>query len=251
MDLHLAGRRILVTGATGGIGRTVALTLAAEGADLALASRRAGPDLLELAAELEGSGSLAVPIAMDLEDLHSVRSAVTQAATGLGALDGLVNCAVRWGQWRDRIEEAPDPEWQPHLRANLEGVFVLVQAAAPHLRRSNAGRVVLVSSTLAEKGMIGSWVYATAKAGGHGLARGLAWDLGRDDVLVNTVMPGVVLVNGEHRSIPGGELPRLAAQQPAGRLPADQDVADVIAYLVSPRNRVISGEIVPITGGTP
>ena len=251
MDFCLDGKKVLVAGATGGLGRAVALGLAAEGAHLALTSRHLGPDLLTLAEKINLSGPQPVSVAMDLEDLTSVRAAVEQASNELGGLDGLVSCAVRWGRWRDRIEEAPDMEWQPHLRANLEGVFTLVQAAAPHLRQSDAGRVVLVSSTLAGKGMVGSWVYATAKAGGHGLARGLAWDLGRDSVLVNTVMPGLILVEGEHRSIPPDELPALATQQPAGRLPDADDVADVIVYLVSPRNRVITGEIVQVTGGTP
>ena len=251
MDLSLRHRRILVTGATGGLGRAVAAALAAEGACLALASQTVDDRLLAVVDDVRQSGGQCDPVQLNLEDLAGVREGVASAAQILGGLDGLVNCAIRWGTRRERIEEAPDGEWQPHLRANVEGVFVLVQSSAPHLRASGEGRVVLVSSTLAFKGMIGSWVYATAKAAGHGLARSLAWDLGRDNVLVNTVMPGVVLVDGAHRSIPPSELDLLKGLQPARRLPEASDVADMIIYLVSPRNRAITGEIVEISGGTP
>lgn len=251
MDLGLNGRRVLVTGASGGLGRAVARILVQEGASLAITARTVDADFGKLGRDIAGNGGVVHPIALNLESDQSVREAVEMAADSLGGIDGLVNCAVRWGQWCDRIEDASEVEWKRHLRANTEGVFVLVQAAAPHLRQSRSGRVVLVSSTLATKGMVGSWVYATSKAAGHGLARSLAWDLGRDHVLINTVMPGTILVDGRHRSIPDADLVALTELQPSGRLPDADDVADVIAYLVSPRNRVLTGEVVQVTGGTP
>jgi NAD(P)-dependent dehydrogenase (short-subunit alcohol dehydrogenase family) len=249
MDLGLSGASVLVTGGSRGIGACIARAYAAEGANVAITYAVQRDAARRVVEQLRAVGVEAFATRLDLTDSGSVAAAVDAVLKRFGALDVLVTNAVRWEEWRNRVEDWILEDWQPVLRANMEGVFVLAQRAAPALRRSGRGRLVFVSSSLAERGMVGTWSYATAKAGGHGLARSLAWDLGRDGVLVNTVMPGTVLVDGHHRSVPDGELPALAAAQPIGRLPTGDDVARAVLFLGSSANGSISGEIVRVTGG--
>lgn len=250
MDLGLNGRSVLVTGGSGGIGGCIARAYAQEGANVAVtyaSNRKAAEALVD---EMRDMGVDGFSVHLDLTDLDSVTSAVDAVLDRFGGLDVLVSNAVCWEEWRDYVEQWVPNDWQPVLRANVEGVFTLAQRATPALRRSGVGRIVFISSSLTERGMIGCWSYATAKAAGHGLARSLAWDLGRDNVLVNTVMPGMVLVDGHHRSVPDEDLPALVDKQPSRRLPTGEDVARAVLFLGSPSNLCITGEILHVTGGT-
>jgi len=167
----------------------------------------------------------------------------------------VVGNAVDWGSagFDDRpvrIEDGRPEWWVPVMRANLEGNFHLVQQVAPALRRSGHGRLVLISTDLAERGMVGSWPYAAAKAGLHGLVASLQHDLGADGVLVNIVMPGIALDNGEHRVIPKPALDQIAAGFTARHLPDTNELADAILFLTSPRTCSIQGQILRVTGGS-
>ncbi len=252
MDLGLAGRNVLITGGSGDLGSALARGFAAEGARIAItyASQQSVAD--SLCAELMSAGAVAAACPMDLTDLDSVRQAVACSVESLGGLDVVISNAVVWEDWRSRIEEWGPCDWQRVLRANTEGVFTLIQEAAPHLRASDGGRVVFISSSLTARGMAGIWCYTTAKTAGHGLARSLAWDLGRDGVLVNTVAPGIVLrPDGHHRNIPDEEIDKLAQAQPLGRLPTVDDVVHAVLFLGSRANGIVNAEIVQATGGIP
>ncbi|MEU4393698.1 SDR family oxidoreductase [Kribbella sp. NPDC023855] len=253
MELGLQGKRVLVTGASSGIGREAALAFAREGARVAITynSRKDAAD--QVAAEITAAGSEAFVVPMDLSAPESIADAVGQTVGRFGGLDVLVGNAVFWGEgFHDRptrIEDAKQEQWLPILRANLEGNFHLVQQAAPALRNSDQGRVVLVSTDLAERGMTGSWAYGSAKAGLHGLTASLQHDLGQDGVLVNIVMPGITLENGVHRMIPGELLTQLRDRFTAD-FPEAADVAASIVYLCSARTTATQAEIVRVNGGT-
>ena len=166
----------------------------------------------------------------------------------------MVGNAVNWGDLGfddrpEKIEDAKPEWWIPVLRANLEGNFHLVQQVAPALRRSEHGRLVLLSTDLAERGLPSAWPYGAAKAGLHGLVASLQHDLGKDGVLVNIVMPGITLDNGEHRVIPKPALDQIAAGFSARKLPDAGELADAILFLTSPRTTAIQGEILRVTGG--
>lgn len=256
MDLGLTGSAVLVTGGSSGIGRAAAIAYGREGARVALTfhSRRDAAE--EVAKEVTAAGGDGYAVAMDLSDPESIGAVVADVVERWNGLDVLVNNAVRWGagsiaELPTSIEEAGPDHWNPTLRANLTGPFLVTRAAAPALRRSSAGRVVLVSSDVAEQGFLGAWAYGSAKAGLHGLAASLAPDLGRDGVLVNVVMPGITLEDGRHRSIPADPLARIAAARPAGKLPTVDDVASAILFLGSPVNGGTTGEILRVTGGRP
>jgi 3-oxoacyl-[acyl-carrier protein] reductase len=255
MELGLSGAAVLVTGGSSGIGRAAAVGFAREGARVAITyhSRKDAAD--ELVEELEKAGGEGYAVRMELGDPESVAGAVAEVVEHWAGLDVLVGNAVNWGAvgFHDRptrIEDAKPEGWLPVLRANLEGNFHLVQAAAPALRRSGQGRLVLLSTDLVERGMAGSWAYGAAKAGLHGMVASLQHDLGQDGVLVNIVMPGITLENGEHRVIPRPALEHIAEQFTARRLPEATDVAAAIVFLCSARTTATQGEIIRVNGGS-
>jgi NAD(P)-dependent dehydrogenase (short-subunit alcohol dehydrogenase family) len=254
MDLGLKNAAVLVTGGSSGIGRETALGFAREGARVAITYHSRKEAAEAVADEITAAGGEPFVVPMDLDDPESIAAAVGAAVSHWGGLDVVVGNAVNWGSggFHDRptkIEDAKPDVWLPVMRANLVGNFRLVQHAAPALRQSNQGRLVLLSTDLAERGMAGSWAYGAAKAGLHGLVASLQHDLGKDGVLANIVMPGITLENGEHRVIPKEALAAIAAQFTAQRLPEAADVAAAIVFLCSPRTTATQGEIIRVNGG--
>ncbi|TDD28183.1 SDR family oxidoreductase [Kribbella turkmenica] len=254
MDLGLRGAAVLVTGGSSGIGRETAIAFGREGARVAITynSRKDAAEVV--AEEIEAAGGTAYVVPLDLNAPETIAAAVAATVRRWDGLDVVVGNAVDWGSagFHDRpvnIEDAKLEWWVPVLRANLEGNFHLVQQAAASLRRSEHGRLVLLSTDLAERGLPGSWPYSAAKAGLHGLVASLQHDLGRDGVLVNVVMPGITLENGEHRVIPKAATDQLATRFSARKLPDTADLAAAILFLTSPRTTAIQGEILRVTGG--
>ena len=226
-------RRVFITGATGAIGSAIANSFGATGATLAATSR---------------SGSVpgvAHPVCMELEDDASVAAAVAAATAGLGGLDTVVVNAVRWpARSAERFEDLDPGEARVVLRANVEGTFALLRAALPALRRSPAGRIVLISSGAAEEGHPPAPHYITAKAALHGLCRALAWDAGRDGILVNAIAVGFTRTpTGVERF--GAEIyERAGALTPQRRASLPEHVAALALWLGSSANASVTGEIV-------
>ncbi|MFG1624934.1 SDR family NAD(P)-dependent oxidoreductase [Kribbella sp. NPDC049227] len=255
MELGLNDAAVLVTGGSSGIGRATAVAYGREGARVAISYNSRKDAAEEVAEEIEAAGGTAYVVPMDLREPETIAAAVEATVGQWGGLDAVVGNAVDWGNagFHDRptkIEDAKPEWWIPVMRANLEGNFHLVQQVAPALRRSAHGRLVLISTDLAERGMAGAWPYSAAKAGLHGLVASLQHDLGQDGVLVNVVMPGITLENGEHRVLPKPAVDQLATRFSARRLPETTDLADAIVFLTSPRTRAIQGEILRVTGGS-
>ena len=255
MELGLNGAAVLVTGGSSGIGRATAIAYGREGARVAI-TYNARKDAAEaVAEEIEAAGGTAYVVPMELNEPETIAAAVAATVQRWGGLDVVVGNAVNWGNlgFSDRpenIEDAKPEWWVPVLRANLEGNFHLVQQVAPALRRSEHGRLVLISTDIAERGLPGSWPYGAAKAGLHGLVASLQHDLGKDGVLVNIVLPGITLENGEHRVIPKPALAQIAAGFTARKLPDVSELANAILFLTSPYTTAIQGEILRVTGGT-
>jgi NAD(P)-dependent dehydrogenase (short-subunit alcohol dehydrogenase family) len=182
---------------------------------------------------------------MELEDEASIIAAVNEAIAALGALDTLVVNAVRWPVGFPDHFEALDPgEWRAVLRANIEGAFTLIQASLPALRESSGGRIVLISSGAAEEGHPPAPHYVAAKAALHGLCRALAWDAGRDGILVNAIAAGFTkTVAGADRF--GPEIfERAGALTPQRRVSTGEDVARLAVWLGSSANTSVTGEVV-------
>jgi 3-oxoacyl-[acyl-carrier protein] reductase len=250
MDMGLDGRTVIVTGASGGLGREIARGYAAEGANVVLTYHRAQADAERFAKEI-GERALAVRHALD--EAETARAVTGAALEWTGRIDVLVNNAVIWGGDEiaagRRFEDVPDAAWTATLHANIDGALRLSRAVAPVMRERGWGRLVHISSSIATDGLAGAEYYAAAKAALHGFSRSAAFNLGRDgDILSNVVMPGLTRTdtNAEITAAAGDHYSVLA---PIGRLLAAAEVAGPVVYLGSAANTGITGQVITVTGG--
>lgn len=240
----MKGRVVLVTGGSSGIGRTIARAYGAEGARVAL-TYHSGEEAARATAEEIGE---AIALPLQLEEIDSCEEVVAAVRQRWGGIDVLVANAVQWPERApedaEGFEHMRVERWRNTLRTNLEGTFATVRAALPAMRDREGGRIVLISSGLAEEGMPGGGDYGAAKAGLHGLARSLAWELGRDGILVNVIDTGFTLTERNLGHF-GDELrERVSGAVPSRRLSTPEEVARVVVFLGSAANGNISGEVV-------
>lgn len=232
--------RVLVTGGSSGIGSAIARAFARSGAEVTL-TYHSGPDRAEqIVKEIEGEGGTARAVHLDLADHDGIRAAVAEH----GPFDSLIANAVHWGSmdsFSKSFEEMPIEEWQASLHANVLGNVVLAQAVLPGMRAAKWGRIVLVSSGIAEEGTPGSGPYGTAKAALHGLSRMIAWQAGGDGVLVNVLAAGLTATDST--PVPQEARDAVAARTPSRRLSTSEDVAALAVFLGSSANANLTGEI--------
>lgn len=243
----LEDRIVLVTGGSSGIGRAAALAFGRERARVALTYRTNEAAALSCAREIGECGGTALALPFDLASEDGGPELVRRVVDRWGGLDVLVSCAggrERNAPWGSRFEDVAAREWRAMLDTDLAGPYALLQAAVPAMRGRGWGRIVLVSSGAGEEGWEGAAGYATAKAGLMGLARSLAWELGREGILVNVVAPGLTLTDRVRETVPPEMVERLAARVPSRRLSAPEDLAGLIVFLASEANRNITGELV-------
>jgi 3-oxoacyl-[acyl-carrier protein] reductase len=251
MDLGLDDRTVIVTGASGGLGRHIARGFAAEGADVVLTYHRSRDNAERVAKEI-GGHALVVPYELDDDDAAGALAEAALAWTG--RIDVLVNNAVHWGgsaPTPDRpFEAVPDADWLKVLRANTEGALRLSRAVAPVMRARRWGRMVHISSTIATDGMAGAEYYAAAKAALHGFSRSAAFGLGRDgDILSNVVMAGLTRTDTNTAIITEADAAHYGALAPLGRLLDAAEVAGPVVYLGSAANTGITGQVIPVNAG--
>lgn len=256
MDLGLTEKRVMVTGATRGIGEQVARIFAEEGARVAITYNSAADKAKRLVEEL-GGPEKAHAVHYDLRDPKSVRDAVGSVDERFGGVDVLVANAhwFTWGEARTSFEDmSPDGEggWANKMRANVEGQMLTVQGVVKGMRARGWGRIVLLSSVTARNGLVGSEYYSAARSAMHGFVRGLMWS--RNGVLANVVAPGATRTESfEHAlaEVPGTS--EMVAQEiektPSGRLSTPEDVARLIVFLGSAANGNINGEVIYTAGG--
>lgn len=249
MDMQLTGKVVLVTGGSRGIGRATALAFASEGSHVAICAR--GQDTLDdVLVELRAGGGTAWGAVADVTRSEDVSAFVDGAASELGAIHGLV-CNVGGTVGGDTLE-ATDEEWMATLDLNLLHTVRTIRAAVPHMK-AHGGSIVIVSS-------ISGWKpgpkaqYGAAKAAEIFLSSSLAWELAPHNIRINTVCPGSILFDGGgwaryQQENPEGFARFLDYDLPEKRLGTDQEVADVIAFLVSDRSRWINGAMIPVDGG--
>ena len=247
MDLQYEDRVALVTGGSRGIGRAAALLLAREGARVAL-TYHARADVAAEVVAAGGDRTMAVPL--DLADPGSIRAAVDTVVERWGRLDLLVGNAldtVGLTLW------PPTPfEDQPagaFFRANLDGPYAVAQAVVPVMRAQGFGRIVLVSGTSGADGLPFGAALSTAKAALHGLTRSLAKELGPAGVLVNAVLPGTTLTEHIAAALPAQAREAREQASPIRRLLEPDEVVPMVAFLGSPANTGVTGELVRVSGG--
>ncbi len=239
----LSGKRALVTGASGGIGREIAKALAASGARVALSGTRV--DALEETKSLLGGGDHPV-ITTNLSDLGAVDALVPAAESALGGIDILVNNA---GITRDNLfMRMKDDEWDQVLAVNLTAAFHLTRAVLKGMMKQRYGRIVGITSVVGVVGNPGQGNYAASKAGLIGMSKALAYEVASRNITVNTVAPGFI---GSAMTDELNEKQRegILSKVPAGRLGQADEVAAAVVFLASAEAGYITGHTLNVNGG--
>ena len=235
----------LVTGASQGIGRDTALALAEAGAKVAAAARNE-EKLASLVNEIAGKGGEALAVKMDVADAEQVKAGFKQALEKFGRLDILVNNAAitRDGlAMRMKLDD-----WDAVIRTNLTGAHLCIQQALPVMMRAKAGRIINISSVVAEMGNAGQANYVAAKAGLVGLTKAIAIEIASRNITVNAVAPGFVETPMTDVLLDKVK-EDLKTRIPLGRMGSPRDVAAAIVFLASDEAAYITGHVLDVNGG--
>ena len=235
----------LVTGASQGIGRATALSLAQAGAKVAIAARNA-EKLAALAQEITGAGGEAFPITMDVADAAQIKAGFQQALAKFGKLDILVNNAAIT---RDTLALRMKLEdWDAVLRTNLTGAHLCIQQALGAMLKQRSGRIINITSVVAETGNAGQANYVASKSGLIGLTRAIAVEVASRSITVNAIAPGFIETPMTDPLSP--ELKeKMKAMIPLGRFGADKEIASAVVFLASDEAAYITGHVLDVNGG--
>ena len=243
---RLSGQRALVTGASRGIGRAVALRLASEGASVALNYNSGQQEAETVAAEITAAGGSAVTLQGNVADATQAEALVDAAAEALGGLDILVNNA---GITRDNLlMRLSEDDWDAVIDTNLKGAFLCTKAAIRPMLRQRSGRVVNMSSVVAITGNPGQANYTAAKAGLIGFTRTVAREVASRGITVNAIAPGFIATQMVD-SIPEDLQAQIRERIPLGAFGTPEDVAGCVAFLVSADAAYVTGQVLSIDGG--
>ena len=241
----LKNKIALITGASQGIGRDTALALAQAGAKVAVAARTE-EKLHSLVNELIAEGHEALALKMDVADPEQVKAGFKQLLERFGRLDILVNNAAitRDGlAMRMKLDD-----WEAVLRTNLTGAHLCIQQALPPMMKARAGRIINISSVVAQSGNPGQANYVAAKAGLIGLTKAIAIEIASRNITVNAVAPGFIETPMTD-VLPDKVKEDLKARIPLGRMGTARDVAAAIVFLASDEAAYITGHVLNVNGG--
>ncbi len=245
MPSSLTGKVALVTGASQGIGRAIALDLARNGATVAVAARNV--DKLEtVAQEIASAGGTAKAFALDVTSEDSIKSCAKAVLADLGACHILVNNA---GTTRDGLAlRMKLADFDDILRANLTGAFLLTQAVISSMMKARWGRVINISSVVGETGAAGQANYAASKAGLIGLTKSLAREFASRNITINAVAPGFIST-AMTEALTDDQRAGILAQVPLGRYGTVEDIASAVTFLASDAASYITGHTLDVNGG--
>jgi len=255
-SLPLAGKRAVVTGASRGIGRSIALAFARAGTDVAVTARTSG-DIEELADQIRGLGSRALAIQCDVTDPEQVRTMAAQAQDAMGGVDILVNNAGIAPS--HKFATHPDELWHQVIATNLTSVYYVCKAFVPGMIEQESGRIINIASVAAKAGGRYIAAYVASKHGVLGLTRALAAELVSSNITVNALCPGYVDTPMTERSVanitsltrmtPERARETLERTNPQNRLIAPEEVAAAAVFLALDSSKGITGQALNIDGG--
>jgi 3-oxoacyl-[acyl-carrier protein] reductase len=241
----LADRVALVTGASQGIGRATALALARAGARVAAAARNA-EKLAAVVSEIAAAGGEAAVVPMDVAEAAQIEAGFQQVLKRFGKLDILVNNAAIT---RDALAVRMKPEaWEAVLRTNLTGAYLCIQQALSAMLRQRYGRIINITSVVAQTGNSGQANYVAAKAALIGLTKAIAVEVASRNITVNAVAPGFI-ATAMTEPLPQKVKDEMVSRIPLGRMGSGDDVAAAIVFLASEEAGYITGHVLDVNGG--
>ena len=251
--MKFAGKVVLVTGASRGIGAAIATAFAAEGATVIINYRRHAADAEATVSACRAAGGDALAIAADVTDPAAVAAMVETIDQEVGPVDVLVNNALQAYSFdprqRRRFDELEWPAYQAQFDGAVGGAFDVCRAVLPQLRRRAAGSIVNIVTDLVERPVVAYHDYTTAKAGLVAFSRNLAAELGPLGIRVNCVAPGLVYPTGASEDAPASFRESLAAATPLRRIARPDDVAGPVLFLASDWGRFMTGQVLFVDGG--
>ena len=246
MDLELAGKVALVTGSTKGIGRGIAERLAVEGCHVGICARNEA-EVNQAVDELGAHGVKVAGAAVDVASAESMQSWVDHCAATLGGIDIFISNVSAGGA------DASEDGWRANFEVDMLATWRGVQLAVPHLEKSSAGSIVVISSTAALEAFAGAVPYGALKAALLNYSGNLAQDLAPKGIRVNAVSPGPIFIDGGAWDNIKQAMPEIyegtVAAIPMGRMGSAAEVADAVAFLASPRSSFTTGTNMVLDGG--
>ena len=242
----LEGKNAIVTGGSLGIGTAIALDLARNGANVAINYRRHDKEAKDVVAQIEKMGRKGLAVKADVSSFDDARKMVAEVKDNFGGIDILVcNAGINRDSVIWKMEEK---QWDEVMATDLKGTFNYCRAVAPLFREQKSGRIVNIASINALRGKFGQTNYSAAKAGVVGLSKALAKELGRSNVNVNVVCPGMIGTEMMAK-IPEEFKQKARDEAVLGRIGEPEDVAAVVSFLCSEGARHITGEVIKVDGG--
>ena len=246
MDLGLEGRGAIVTGGSRGIGTYAALTLAREGCNVAINYRKSDKEAKEVVEQIEAMGRKGLAVKADVSSFADAEAMIARVVDTFGRLDVLVcNAGITWD---GVIWKMTEKQWDAVINVNLKGYFNYNRAAAAYFKDQKGGKIVNVSSINGLRGKFGQANYAASKGGEIAMSKTLAKELGKFNVNVNVVAPGMVMTEMA-KNIPPEFLNAAIDETMVGRIATPEDCANVVAFLCSDCSRHVTGEVIKIDGG--
>lgn len=242
---------IVITGAARGIGQEYAVQFAALGAHVVVGDIS---DSGETVARVKAAGSEAVAVKLDVTDAASCEAMAKAALDAFGRIDAIVNNAALYGGLKGgRFDTISEPDWDATMNVNVKGIWNCCKAVVPAIRKTGGGSIVNIASLAATYGMPFTLHYTTSKAAVIGLTRGLARELGRDNIRVNAVSPSAVLTEGT-REFFADKMDKAMETIKAGQAIASNltptDLVGTVHWLVSDDSRFVTGQTIAVDGGT-
>ncbi len=248
MDLELAGKVVLITGASGGLGREMAVDFAREEARVVV-HYRSGVEAAEVVADtIENMGGEAITAQADLTDRAAVQHMLNLIKGEYGGVDVLIHGAVAF-EGAGPIEQMTPETWHKMIELTLTGTYYLVNMIVPYMKQQRWGRIVNIASRTGLVGGAKLAHYSAAKAGVIGLTKALAKELGPNGILVNAIAPTTILTPKERERMTPDRQEKLIAQIPLGRIAMPDDISRVALFLGSGMNTFVNGEVITVGGG--